>query len=659
MHINHSKTPWPSVAFGSYRLWDDGTAWGNINTSNGVYNWSPLDTWVNRARQQNVELTYTFGRTPAWASSSPSTSCNYASGSCVAPANLTNWDNFVSALVTRYKGRIKYYEMWNEPNVPGYWKGTTAQMVEMTSRAANIIHSIDPNAEVVSPGATWASTTAWVWLNGYLTAGAGPYLDDIGCHGYSGNNNAESILTIIDNIQKTQNEHGLNLPLTITEGGWGPNTIISNYTEQAAFLVQRHMLTTSRPAVKSFFWYEWDNATWGTLWDSSNGIHPAGIAYGHVTQWLTGASANGCNKAANSTWTCSFTLANGKPAIAVWNAKSSVSYTPGSQYNQVLGIDGSSNSMSGGNSYTVGNAPVLFTTTSATSVSATLAVTPDDGVAPVAVSASVSPSLAAGLTLKSTSITFGDGTTINATRGTHTYAHPGTYTVLATVTDNKNHTATSSKTVTVTAKSGLMAALSVSPASGKAPLVVSASSSGSKAPGASITSSSINFGDGTIANSSSAAHTFTKAGNYTVTATVKDNLGASSTATVTVTVTSATQSQQPDLTESKVSVTGTFASGGIIRVTDTTSNIGGAAPASMTWFYLAGSPTAQSGTFMDSRVVYSLGSGSSNTATTEMTLPSRLSGTYYVVACANSGLGIKESNYANDCSGSKAISIPR
>src|ERR1700681_2764380 len=355
MHINQTTTAWPNVAFGSYRLWDDGTSWAEINTSNGAYNWSTLDSWVGKAQQQNVQLTYTFGRTPPWAASSPATSCNYANGECVAPADYTNWDHFVTALATRYKGKIKYYEMWNEPNDPGFWKGTTAQMVTMTRRAANIIHSIDPAAEVVSPGATWSSTTAWVWLDGFLGSGGGPYLDDIGFHGYTGDNKAEGIFTIIDNIQQVETAHGLSLPLIITEGGWGLNSVITNQDAQAAFLVQRYMLITSRPAVQSFFWYQWDNPTWGSLWDSTNGIHKAGVAYGQLTAWLTGATANGCSKSANSTWTCSFTQANGNSAVAVWNATASLAYTPGSQYSQSFAIDGSSTSINGSNSYIIGN----------------------------------------------------------------------------------------------------------------------------------------------------------------------------------------------------------------------------------------------------------------------------------------------------------------
>jgi hypothetical protein len=67
MHINKSTTPWPSVGFGSYGVWDDGSSWANINTSNGVYNWAPLDAWVAAAQAHGVEITYTLGRTPTTA----------------------------------------------------------------------------------------------------------------------------------------------------------------------------------------------------------------------------------------------------------------------------------------------------------------------------------------------------------------------------------------------------------------------------------------------------------------------------------------------------------------------------------------------------------------------------------------------------------------
>jgi hypothetical protein len=115
----------------------------------------------------------------------------------------------------------------------------------------------------------------------------------------------------------------------------------------------------------------------------------------------------------------------------------------------------------------------------------------------------------------------------------------------------------------------------------------------------------------------------------------------------------------PDLTESGVSVTGTFSSGGTIQVSDTVNDSGGFAPVSTTWFYLAASAASQNGTYLGLRSVPSLNPGASSTATTQLTLPGNVVGPYYIVACANSGyLTITESNTANNCTASSAINIP-
>jgi hypothetical protein len=114
-----------------------------------------------------------------------------------------------------------------------------------------------------------------------------------------------------------------------------------------------------------------------------------------------------------------------------------------------------------------------------------------------------------------------------------------------------------------------------------------------------------------------------------------------------------------DLGESGVSVTGTLASGGAIHVTDTTTDsVLGATPSSSTYFYLATTSGAQTGTYLGNRSVASLAPGASSSATTSMTLPTGLKGTYYVVACANSGSSaFVETNKANNCSPSGALVI--
>jgi parallel beta-helix repeat protein len=88
-------------------------------------------------------------------------------------------------------------------------------------------------------------------------------------------------------------------------------------------------------------------------------------------------------------------------------------------------------------------------------------------------------------------------------------------------------------------QTGPTAALSVSPASGTAPLQVTADASGSAAGSSPISSYSFNFGDGATVGPQSGAtatHTYQSAGSYTVTVTATDGNNLTDNATKTVTV---------------------------------------------------------------------------------------------------------------------------
>jgi PKD repeat protein len=186
------------------------------------------------------------------------------------------------------------------------------------------------------------------------------------------------------------------------------------------------------------------------------------------------------------------------------------------------------NQMSGAVSYTVA-APAVM-----------LAVTPTSGIAPVTVTASTAGSSCSGATIASTQINFGDGTVVKAASASHAYNSAGTYTVTATATGSNGLTGTAQQKVTITANKPPVVALSVSPASGSAPLSVTASTAGSTAPNGSIASTSIDFGDGTAAASgASASHVYSAAGSFTVKATVTDNVGTKGSAQTSVSITAA------------------------------------------------------------------------------------------------------------------------
>jgi PKD repeat protein len=136
-------------------------------------------------------------------------------------------------------------------------------------------------------------------------------------------------------------------------------------------------------------------------------------------------------------------------------------------------------------------------------------------------------------------INFGDGTTTNGPTAAHIYRRAGTFAVTLTVWDSNglSDTASSSVSVNSTATNRPpIARLSLSTTSGTAPVTVNASTSRSSDPDGTVVSSVIDFGDGTVLSGPNASHTFTNSGTFTITATVRDNQGASAMARASVKV---------------------------------------------------------------------------------------------------------------------------
>jgi PKD repeat protein len=189
------------------------------------------------------------------------------------------------------------------------------------------------------------------------------------------------------------------------------------------------------------------------------------------------------------------------------------------------------NHMSSGVSYSIANKPPV----------ALLSATPTSGIAPVSVSASTSGSYDADGSIASTTINWGDGSSTSATSGSHNYTTAGNYTITATVTDTLGASTSATKSISVAANQPPTAKLSVTPATGTAPVVVTASTTGSTDVDGTIAATTISWGDGSSTTATSGSHTYSTAGTYSVTATVTDDRGASSTASATATVTAATQ----------------------------------------------------------------------------------------------------------------------
>ncbi len=182
--------------------------------------------------------------------------------------------------------------------------------------------------------------------------------------------------------------------------------------------------------------------------------------------------------------------------------------------------------------------PVSFSVPNQAPV-ANLSLTPNSGTAPLVVTASTAASTDSDGWIASSAIDFGDGTVMSGSPASHSYSKPGTYTVRATVTDDLGATASSAAAVNISASTQNqppVARLAITNGSGVGPLKVTASAAGSTDPDGTITKYTLNFGNGYVASTSSGSYTYNLPGKFTVTATVTDDKGATSSSTGTVNV---------------------------------------------------------------------------------------------------------------------------
>lgn len=127
-----SVPPWSlGVEYGIHRLLGFGTYWPEIETSDGVFNWTKMDAAVDLAVAAGKLVMWNVCYTPSFHASDltahrssgastagwPSPPADLAASMQTYPTpNSVVASRFYRAAVRRYKGKIKYYIKGNEPN---------------------------------------------------------------------------------------------------------------------------------------------------------------------------------------------------------------------------------------------------------------------------------------------------------------------------------------------------------------------------------------------------------------------------------------------------------------------------------------------------------------------------------------------------------------
>ncbi|CAB5037708.1 MAG: hypothetical protein F2923_03475 [Actinobacteria bacterium] len=329
---------WSSAPFGALRLWDNGTAWSQIETSKGNFKWKNLDGALANAESKGMkDVLMVLGTTPTWAAAKKTTPVYPPyPGANSAPKNMADWDNWVTQVVQRYKGRISSYEIWNEANLKMFYNGTPAQMADMTKRAYDIIKANDPAALVVSASPSLRLQSAfdgfYIKYLAELAKLSWP-IDVLAMHTYpkaDGDPVARGALITMAKKAITAAGAPATIPVWDTElnyGLAGPGALPANKIkgDKAAGWVVRTYIDNLRYGIERSYWYIWTQKPYALLGIQAYPGAPAEQGFFALENWVVGSSFEGCTQTGD-TVVCNFTRA-GQKSVVAWAETGTAAYT--------------------------------------------------------------------------------------------------------------------------------------------------------------------------------------------------------------------------------------------------------------------------------------------------------------------------------------------
>lgn len=308
------------------RLWDTGTTWSALNPRKGVYNWAPLDEEL--AGAGGADITLVLGSTPKWAAETldDNDAPWLGPGTASPPKKVADWKDYVHAVVSRYHGRIHAYQIWNEPVLSMFWRGTPEQLVELTVVAAREIRAVDPAALIVAPPMVprqdnWRDEAA-AYLAGL--GAAGWPIDVFSFHGYPEDRGTpDDRVGMITDVRSLLARSGApDLPLWETEVNYTRDTGDRRGVEawQSAAWIARTYIDAARLGVERSYWYAWDMPPRNLRLDIRR---PENLtAYATVSDWLSGATVLACTDGQTSEGyglhACDLRDADGTTSQVMW-----------------------------------------------------------------------------------------------------------------------------------------------------------------------------------------------------------------------------------------------------------------------------------------------------------------------------------------------------
>jgi O-antigen ligase len=164
--------------------------WNDLEPRPNEFVWDTADRLIARASAFDLHIVAVIVTTPSWARHPGEADLLYA-----PPANPDDYARFVAAFVQRYGDRVRYIQIWDNPNVHPFWGRRNADPFDYAAllrAAATRARAANPQVKILSAGLAPSRElirghpdySDVLFLRGLYEIGAQNYFDIVGAKPY-------------------------------------------------------------------------------------------------------------------------------------------------------------------------------------------------------------------------------------------------------------------------------------------------------------------------------------------------------------------------------------------------------------------------------------------------------------------------------------------
>jgi hypothetical protein len=159
------------------------TGWARTETQKGVYDFGWLDEVVDNLLKVGAQPWFNLGYgNPLYTPKADATAVGWIP--IFTEEETQAWLAYTAKITERFKDRVKHWEIWNEPNIKGFWKPgepDAAKYVAFVEKTAPVIRANVPGSVIIGIGLAGASSG---YPKACLERGLGKHIDKLSYHPY-------------------------------------------------------------------------------------------------------------------------------------------------------------------------------------------------------------------------------------------------------------------------------------------------------------------------------------------------------------------------------------------------------------------------------------------------------------------------------------------